>query len=151
MPILAALLVALGVTLTPLAQGASAAPAAAPTASSPTASNPAARRHLRVPTTMRWRAIDQGDVLLWTGREEVWRLSLGSGCRALPRTGRLGFTAHHGHLVAGRDEIRSDGGSCPIDAIVAAPPAPRTGTPQAPTWPATRIEVVRRSNGGAGR
>ncbi|TJZ65814.1 DUF6491 family protein [Chitiniphilus eburneus] len=145
MPLIAALLMTLGLAFVPAAQGAS----GVPTASVGTPVSAGVRRHLRVPTTMRWRAIDKRDVLLWTGREEVWHLQLAGDCRALPTTGRLGFTAHRGHLVAGRDEIRGDGGACTIANIVAAPPAPRDGNPQAPTYPAWRIEVSRHtaSNG----
>ncbi|UXY15961.1 DUF6491 family protein [Chitiniphilus purpureus] len=125
MPNAAALLITL--TLSVLAPAASA--------------RPQERQQLRLPSALRWRPAAPDQVLLWTGREEVWRLHLQAGCRVLPSRGGLGFTVRHGHFKAGRDRIRAVAGACRVERITAAPPSPRQGSAGMPTFVAWRIEV----------
>lgn len=89
----------------------------------PAAEGASARMQIRASQLFGWQPINTEQLLIWTGKEEVWRLSIANGCTALSKARSIAVTTDRRHISAGRDSVRAGGQECVIREI--APPDPR--------------------------
>lgn len=72
------------------------------------------RTQIRAAQLYGWRPIDGEHLLLWTGKEEVWRLSVAPSCPSLNRARNIVVTADRRHIKVGRDRVQIDDQECLI-------------------------------------
>jgi len=74
----------------------------------------APRPQIRVAKLFGWQPLDAQQLLLWTGKEEVWRMYVAAGCDTLLKVRSIVVTTSEGHIVAGKDKIYLGTKSCLI-------------------------------------
>lgn len=72
------------------------------------------RTQVRVSQLFGWQPLDSEHLLLWTGKEEVWRVGLAPECASLMKTRNIEVTTDSRHIKVGRDQIRTGKQSCTI-------------------------------------
>ncbi|GLR12956.1 hypothetical protein GCM10007907_17460 [Chitinimonas prasina] len=75
------------------------------------------RQQIRVSRLFGWQPLDASSLLLWTGKEEVWRLSLASGCKELMRARTIQVTTDRRHIKIGKDKVQVGEQSCAIQSL----------------------------------
>ena len=72
------------------------------------------RSQVRVSQLFGWQPLDNEHILLWTGKEEVWRLGVDSHCASLLKNRNIEVTSDTRHIKVGRDQILTGEQSCTI-------------------------------------
>ncbi|MBB5018591.1 hypothetical protein HNQ59_001882 [Chitinivorax tropicus] len=72
------------------------------------------RTQIRAAQLYGWRPIDSEHLLLWTGKEEVWRLAVMPPCPPLERARHITVTADRRHIKVGRDRVQIEDQECLI-------------------------------------
>lgn len=115
MPRATSLLLAIFASLALLA---SATPSHAQAADEPqTPPSASSRQQIRVAKLFGWQPLDDQNLLLWTGKEEVWQLSLSYGCEGLKRARAISVTTDRRHIKIGKDRVQLDDKRCTILAL----------------------------------
>lgn len=103
----------------------------------PVAEGASARMQIRASQLFGWQPINSEQLLIWTGKEEVWRLSIANGCPSLSKVRSIAVTTDRRHISAGRDAVRAGDQECVIREI--APPDPRQ---KRRSWPRKGFTAV---------
>lgn len=84
------------------------------------------REQIRLPAHAHWQVTPSGQVEIWTGKQEAWRLTLSSGCPS-PKPGQtLTLLARKGHLQTRQPIFPAADKRCTLIGIEPSPVAGRT-------------------------
>lgn len=89
----------------------------------PSSESASARTQIRASQLFGWQPINTAQLLIWTGKEEVWQLSIANGCTTLTKVRSISVTTDRRHISIGRDVVRVGDQECVIREI--GPPDPR--------------------------